>query len=109
MSKWTSSQPGVAQRAAGGDGDKFFVETVQDVQPILDWNQRRRNESDGYNADRSMRHVARIPVIVAKIWRAKYGVDVLNPEHSDKVRDLLNDPEWSKLRVSEGGFGGLLD
>lgn len=109
MSKWSAAQPGVAQRLAGGDDDTFVVETVQDVEPILDWNQRARNASDGYNSDRSMKHIARIPVIVAKMWRTMYGVDVLNPAHADKVRALLNDSEWSKLRTSDGQFGGLLD
>jgi hypothetical protein len=79
------------------DGD-WVVETRQDVRPILDFNKWSQNHNHGYSVDRSIRHVASIPLIIIEKWRNELGVDYWNPDHQDKVDALLNDPEWRWLR-----------
>lgn len=85
------------------DGD-WAYETRQDCTPILDANKEVQNHASGWNADRSMRHVARIPFIIMEKWRNELGVDYWNPDHQDKVDALLNDPDWRWLRTGAGNI-----
>lgn len=71
-----------------------------DERPVLRDNALMRNSGhDGYNADRSMRRAARFTPIVQAIWLKRYGVDILNPAHRERVFQLLDDPEWSYLKT----------
>jgi hypothetical protein len=80
----------------------FLIESVQDVEPILERNKALQNHHDGYTPSRDFKHVACIPPIVELLWRSKYGVDVYDKNHQPAVRRLLNDPEWRYLRTSPG-------
>jgi hypothetical protein len=42
---------------------------------------------------------ASIPVGVQYEWMVKHGVNLWNPEHRPKVRQLLNDSEYRYLRI----------
>lgn len=88
------------------------IETVQDVAPYLRVTQAERNRgvggAKGLN-DISRKqikdgwwHVARIPVTVQHYWLKTYGVDIYNKHHQDRVRKLLNDPDWAYLRSNPG-------
>jgi len=57
-----------------------------------------------YNAERDVRMVARIPLIIIEKWRNELGVDYWNPDHQDRVDRLLADPEWRWLRTDEGAI-----
>jgi hypothetical protein len=85
------------------DGD-WAYETRQDVESILDFNKWSQNHNHGWNADRSARHVASIPLIFIQQWYDKYGIDYWNPDHQDKVDALLNSSEWKWLRTTEGAI-----
>lgn len=85
-----------------GDG-KFALQATQDVQPILDANKADQTfNPSGYSPSRELKHVARIPLVVAEKWLNDYGVDVLNPDHKPAVRKLLNDRDWLFLRTGNG-------
>lgn len=84
------------------DDETFVLTAVQDVGPILDANKEDQSFSTGYTPSRDLKHVARIPLVVAELWLSKYGVDVLNPDHKAAVRKLLNDRDWLFLRTSSG-------
>ena len=84
-----------------GDGD-WAQETVQDAVPILELNREAANHCNPYNAARDVRMVARIPHIIIAKWRNELGVDYWNPDHQDKVDDLLNSNEWKWLRTDTG-------
>lgn len=81
-----------------GDG-KFRLTESQDVQHILDHNQRMANgDSGGWTKSRDMRYVGSIPLTIIHQWKVEKGIDVFNKDHWPAVRRLLNDSEWQKLR-----------
>jgi len=97
-----NSRTGV-ERWLHHDGEKIAVETRQDVARALDANLVERNAFAGYkdSGDRHMHKVAHIPAVVIDQWLAE-GIDVFDPEHADRVWNKLNDPDWRKLRTTEG-------
>jgi len=82
--------------------DRVILELQQDVAPILASNREKQTIDDGYTKDRSMKRVARIPlVIVEKIMRDK-GWNPLDSNNSDRLLQLLDDPEYAYLKTSVG-------
>jgi hypothetical protein len=79
------------------DGD-FAIQTIQDVQPILDHNKQCQSFGDPASTE-TFRRVASIPLVFIEKWRNELGVDFYNPDHQDKVIALLNDPEYRWLRT----------
>lgn len=77
--------------------------TYDDVDHILDDNQRRQNNgTDGYNADRTWKHVAAIPMSLIQKWLIEDGFDFFAKDHTSQLKKLLNDPDWRKLRTGLG-------
>jgi len=82
--------------------DTAMLETVHDVEPILEANQAL------WNADERLRpgkhgefyRVASIPNGVAHRWLVEDGISIHNRNHWPWVKRKLNDPEWRKLRTS---------
>lgn len=80
----------------------FLTHTSQDAEPILDLNKAKRDLGRAYYAaDPELHRLASIPVGVAYMWLAKYGVEAWNPEHLPAVIRLLNDPEYQYLKTAE--------
>jgi hypothetical protein len=76
--------------------DKTIVSYEQDCQPILDRNKWHQNHGehrmgDGYLA-------ASIPSSIMLKWLVEYGVDVMNKDHGEAVKRLLNSPDWKYLK-----------
>lgn len=86
------------------DGERFAVETVADVEPIIDLNKALANDGDGYSPSRELRRIASIPLVIVEKWKNEFGVDVFNKDHAQAVRRLLNDPDWRYLRTSPGRY-----
>ena len=85
-------------------GDLTIVHE-EDVEFILKKNQQMMNASTSRCQEASeWKHWARIPNIIAMKWKADYGIDVMKSEDWPKVRALLHQKEWSKLRVAPGSF-----
>jgi hypothetical protein len=83
--------------------DRFYIRSSQDVAPMMRANRDDRlSGNDGYTPSRDLWKIASIPNIVAEKWMREKGVNILNPEHRDKVLQLLDDPEWAYLRTAEG-------
>lgn len=79
------------------------IQTITDAEPIIEANKRLFNQGDtGYSPSREMKRAANIPMGVVLLWRQRYGVDVFNRDHTEKVRKLLNDSEWRLLRTAPG-------
>ena len=85
----------------GSDG-KWGIESIQDVEPILDANKALFNLNDGYTPSREFRRAASIPNIVIQQWITKHGVDIHNPDHWQAVKRLLNSSEYAYLRTAPG-------
>jgi hypothetical protein len=83
------------------DGDKTNISKSQDVEPLLDYNKAKSNEtgkkiySDAYN------HVASIPPSIQVKWLFEEGLDIYNPDHAERLRRKLNSNEYMYLRTSE--------
>jgi hypothetical protein len=80
---------------------QWAMETIQDVEPILENNKALFTHDDGYTPTREMRRVASIPLIVVHKW-LKMGIDVNNPDHWPKVKELLNSSDYLYLRTAPG-------
>ena len=84
--------------------DTTAVETVQNVDPVLEANKERAN-SEQYTKDGikdSMWHYASIPIVVQMRWLAEYGREnwPLRPGNEKLLFRLLNSPEWSYLKTT---------
>ena len=83
--------------------DGVAIETIQDVDPILDANKSDYNSGrDGYTPSRALKKVAEIPLVVYQMWMDKYGIDALKKDHAPAVKRLLNSSEWRHLRTAPG-------
>lgn len=67
----------------------------QDAQPILDAAAHDRNHADHKLGE--MAHVASIPASVQLKWYVELGVDMHNPDHKGRVRQLL-DTDYKHLK-----------
>lgn len=94
---------GVWERFVDGEGSKFHVEKVQDVEPILERNKELQRLDDGWNKTRDGRRIASIPMAVHLQW-LKEGFDCTDPDNAQELRRRLNSSEWRYLRTSEGRF-----
>lgn len=75
--------------------DTTVLSYEQDAQPVLDAAKRDNNHAD--NKLGEMAHVASIPASVQLKWFAELGVDMYNPDHKGRVRQLL-DTDYKHLK-----------
>lgn len=79
------------------DGDRCIIRRTVDVGPVIEANKRSQDE-DGWNKDKSMRLAARIPPDVQYEWLQRYGIRAWDKNHKKAVLKLLNSSEWRYLR-----------
>ena len=89
------------------DADTFTYNWRTDAEPIIESN--KRLQADGYTGmtkDKSLKHVARIDAVTAKLWETKYGLNWSmigkDPAQDRKLDALLNDPDWRLCRTGSG-------
>ena len=82
------------------DGD-WVHETIQDCTDIAEANKVRRNHVDPWNADKSLKHDACMPLIFLDIWDKRYGINFLTSDQDVQkyVSRLLEDGEWNWMKV----------
>ena len=76
--------------------DRTILRYEQDDRSIIDRNKWEQNHGDHKMGDGYI--AAHIPSIVMLDWITKYGIDVMNPDHADGVKRLLNSSEWMHLK-----------
>jgi len=83
---------------------EWGVESVQDVEKILDANKTLQNEADysKKGIKNEWWHVASIPVVLQEKWLREEGIDLFNKEHWPKVKAKLNDPDYLYLKTTAG-------
>jgi len=89
----------VARVHLDSDGDRFTLEHVQDVAPILARNEALRSQPQKSDWGR---HIATIPNVVLVKWMNEEGADVLRMsghEFGEFIRKKLDDPDWRHLRA----------
>lgn len=84
--------------------DTSYVETIQDVEPILEGNKVLQND-DAYSKKgikKDMWHFASIPIVVQMRWLAEYGSQdwPMRPGNEKLLFKLLNSPEWRYLKTT---------
>lgn len=95
--------PGLVEVYHPASDGKWAIETIQDVEPILERNKAMQNDgSGGWSPTRDFRRAASIPDVVILQWKKQYGVDIHNPDHWPAVKKLLNSSEWQWLRTAPG-------
>jgi hypothetical protein len=90
------------------DGEKsgeFHILGSADATALLDRNKAMATHNDGYNADRTMRRVASIPMHLIYQWLQEEGWNALDPDHADRLARKLNDPDYAYLRTAPGRLG----
>jgi hypothetical protein len=87
------------------NGSHCAFKYSQDTDPVFDANKQTHLYGDGYSPSREIKHIARVPLVIAYEWLYKHGVDILNPEHKPAVRRLLDSSEYAYLRTGGGSLG----
>ncbi len=82
--------------------DKTVLKYSQDCEPILEANVLALGDLDAHKraAKNEWAHYARVPLIVIEKWKREKGVDFYNPDHAKAVMKLINDSEYSKVKVT---------
>lgn len=86
------------------NGKDLAIESVQDVEDIIENNKRLRSLEQKSDWGR---HVAEIPNVIYVRWlneehaKGNTNLRMFTPEFDAIVQKKLNDPEWAYLRVDK--------
>jgi hypothetical protein len=92
------------------DGNDMAVESIQDVEPILEQNKQLRSQEQRSDWGR---HVASIPNVIMTRWlneewtKGNLTLKAFGPEMDALVERKLKDPDWAWLRT-DAQFNGVL-
>lgn len=84
------------------------IHRSQDVTDILEANLQMRNDEDysKQGIKREWWHVLNVPNIVQYEMLSKFGLDISNKDHLDRIFKILTtDPDYSYLKVTSGNIG----
>lgn len=92
------------------DGDRFHIEQIQDVEPIIERNKALRSEAQRSDWGR---HVASIPNVILTRWynelaQGNPNITLFGAEMDEYVARKLKDPEWKYLRTDSAQVQGFL-
>ena len=81
-----------------------IIQYEDDVQPVLDACKRDNNHADKKLGE--MAHVASVPPSIQMEWKAKFGIEMWNPDQKKAVARLLDgDYKYLKrLPIQIGGY-----
>ena len=83
--------------------DESVISYTADSTPILERNKVMANDTE--YSKRGIKeefwHYATIPVEVQMDWLINKGVDIYNKDHTQKISQLLNDPEYLYLKTTQ--------
>ena len=105
-----ASLNGVYERFIDGfaNDTEFHRQKVQDVAPIIDFNAKVRNETNGATPGGG-RHVGRIPATVYYEWVAEWTAQKkIGPGNMSGLNDLLlgrlRDSDYAKFKTTDGAI-----
>lgn len=92
-----------------GEGGKFHIHQMADVEGVLEFNKRQMTHHDTGQAfwrgtpkgEAVMKKVASVPMMVLMKWMTEYHIDPFDDDDLPKVIKLLNDPEWRWLKCAD--------
>ena len=79
----------------------WAYETQQNIEPILDANKAAQNDVPAELKSIGAKRVASIPLVFIQKWFDEHGIDYWNPDHQQKVDELLDSPEYRWLRTDD--------
>lgn len=79
------------------DGNQFTIETIQDVEPLLDLNKAKLNEVSNSDKWGDGKLVASIPMVIYDQWLREGIMD-----DQQKLKQKLNDPDNRFMRTWPG-------
>lgn len=88
----------VTERMVEEDG-QLIVSRHQDVQSLLDDNQRLASIAPSMHGDAKFRLVGRIPLVVAEQWSKECGEAIGTQGFAVYIRKKLADGDFARLRV----------
>jgi len=92
---------GIVEQFKKNPDGTFSIRRVQDVEPVLDDNQRESlSAPSGWKGD--LHKVASIPLIIVEQWWKELGSDPFNKANRQWLIAKLNSSEFGKLRTKEG-------
>ena len=82
--------------------DTSIIGTEQDVSLLLDENKRLQNDDSVWKTGvkKGWAMYARYPAVIIQKWLNEYGVNVFDENHSKKVFELTNRPEYRYLKTT---------
>lgn len=93
------------------NGQDLAIEHVQDVEPILEWNQQLRSMAQRSDWGRE---IADVPNVILLSWlneeqaRGNTTITLLGEEMRKLVARKLKDPDWAYLRTDSQQVQGFL-
>jgi len=83
--------------------DTTTLSRHQDVQPILEDNKLLQNnpEYTKHGFKNEFWHYGSIPIVLIEKWLNEEGLDVFNKNHSKRMFQKLNSPEYKYLRSTD--------
>jgi hypothetical protein len=103
MSTWQEYDPfsGLQETNKADDEGFVTVHKVQDVQSLLDRNaELRATGATDDGIKKGLWHYASIPLVVQYELLTKYGLNVHNKSHTDRVFDVIN-RDYPALKVTQ--------
>lgn len=86
----------------------FTLQSIQDVEPIIEQNKAFQNTPQKSDWGR---HVASIPLVMIEKWGKEAGVNLLalpKDEFHRFIKRKIDDPDYRWLRTDGGGPGQFL-
>ena len=84
------------------DADRYALELVSDVEPVIERNKALYCEGDGFGPSREWRRVASFPPIIREIATRQWGADPFAKGNEELLKRLLNDPDLRHFRTAPG-------
>jgi hypothetical protein len=100
-----TSQMGVKWSMGRDENGKRAYYATGMTDDVLDTNKAIHNHGAHHNQEKDRYLAASIPPIIVVKWLNEEGLNVYNPEHSDRLRKKLDDPAWQHLRIWKGRLG----
>jgi len=83
------------------DESNLYIKYEDDVEPIMEQNKRlQADRTRLFDRKSTMRRVAEIPMVIAMKFREEQGLDILNPEHANRIAKIIKtDPDYKYFRT----------
>jgi len=79
----------------------FAIQREADVTDYLEANKARQNDgTKGWSKSREWKHEYSVPVALADLWKAQYGVDWTDRNDWPRFIKLCQDADYRLVRVS---------